>query len=74
MFYTDGATDLPAPYALDEEQLSGIIARATASSASAEDIADRIHEALDSVLSFDRRDDDIALLVLRITDHAIIEP
>ena len=32
-------------------------------------IADRIHEALESILPFDQRHDDLPLLVLRVTEE-----
>ena len=68
VFYTDGATDLRPPHALTEQQFADVIERAAAYGATAEMIADRIHEALESILPFDQRDDDLALLVLRVTD------
>jgi PAS domain S-box-containing protein len=68
LFYTDGATDVRRPYGLDSEQFAQVVGRAASDARSAEAIADEIHKALDSIVSFDRRDDDIALLVLRIAD------
>ncbi len=67
VFYTDGATDLRPPHALTEQEFGNVIERAAAHGATAEMIADRIHEALESILPFDQRDDDLALLVLRVT-------
>ncbi len=69
LFYTDGATDVAPPHGLDGEQFAEMFASATVGASSAEDVADLIHQALDAVLRFDRRNDDIALLIVRITPH-----
>lgn len=65
VLFTDGATDLPAPHALDPEQFRALVAHATADAGTADDIADRIHTTLGQILPFELRDDDIALLVVR---------
>ena len=67
VFYTDGATDVRPPHCLDESQFTTLIEQAVAAGGTTESIADRIHAALDDVLSFNLRNDDIALLVLRVT-------
>ncbi len=69
VFYTDGVTDVPPPHSLDPLQLGTLVERATRHEGSAEVIADRIRDELGAVLPFDRRDDDIALLVLRVDDR-----
>ena len=66
VFYTDGATDVRPPNSLTTEEFTHLVATATAPGGTAEAIADRINDALETVLSFERRDDDIALLVLRV--------
>jgi serine phosphatase RsbU (regulator of sigma subunit) len=66
VFSTDGATDLRPPHNLEPEQFTELIERACRAGGCAETIADRIHGALTAVLPFDRRNDDIALLVLRV--------
>jgi serine phosphatase RsbU (regulator of sigma subunit) len=68
VFYTDGATDLPPPHALDNAEFISMVEQATASATTAEQVADRLQDALDSVLSFEDRNDDIALLIMRIAD------
>jgi serine phosphatase RsbU (regulator of sigma subunit) len=68
VFYTDGATDVRPPYALDELELTRIVEVAVRSGHTAEAIADGLRDALARVLAFEDRDDDIALLVLRVTD------
>jgi serine phosphatase RsbU (regulator of sigma subunit) len=70
VFYTDGATDLPPPHALDNAEFISMVEQATGKAATAEEVADRLHDALDSVLSFDDRNDDVALLIMRIADTA----
>ncbi len=70
VLYTDGATDVPPPHGLDPAQLCELVERAARGGGSAEVIADRIHQELGAILDFDLRDDDIALLVLRVDeDH-----
>jgi len=64
VFHTDGATDLRPPHNLDDAEFCELVRRAVERAATAETIADEIHESLDIVLAFARREDDIALLVL----------
>ncbi len=64
VFFTDGTTDVPAPHGLTDEEFRQLVQAAAADADSAETIADGIRARLDHVLPFDRRDDDIALLVL----------
>ena len=68
VFYTDGATDVPPPHLLDPDQFSAFVRDAvrTSTDLSAEAVADIIQARLEHVLAFNRRDDDIALLVLHI--------
>ncbi len=66
VFYTDGATDVRPPHFLDAAQFTGLVEEATASGGSAEAVADRIHHALEELVSFNLRNDDIALLILRV--------
>jgi sigma-B regulation protein RsbU (phosphoserine phosphatase) len=67
VFHTDGATDLPLPHDIDETAWIELVDTAVASGGTAEEIAHTIHEALEAVLPFESRHDDIALLVLRVT-------
>ena len=64
VFHTDGATDVPPPHDLDDEDWTNLVARAVQPGGTAEDIADRIQESLEAILPFETRHDDIALLVL----------
>jgi serine phosphatase RsbU (regulator of sigma subunit) len=74
VFYTDGATDIPPPHGLDEVALAGMVEQAAASGGTADDIAERMRGALEQVQSFERREDDIALLVLRVADPVTVRP
>jgi serine phosphatase RsbU (regulator of sigma subunit) len=67
VLYTDGATDVRPPHDLDPARLLALVDQAAHSSSTAEGVADRLHDALEAVLPFDQRNDDIALLVLRVT-------
>jgi PAS domain S-box-containing protein len=67
-FYTDGATDVRPPHSLDTEAMVELIARAARDRSTADRVADELHDALDAVLPFPKRDDDIALLILRRTE------
>jgi phosphoserine phosphatase RsbU/P len=67
-FYTDGATDLPPPHGLAYEQLTEMVADAAHGSSSVNSVADRLHDALEALLPFRQRNDDIALLILRTTE------
>ncbi len=64
VFHTDGATDVPPPDDLDEAQWVDLVSAAVRGGVDAEDIADRVHAGIESILPFASRHDDIALLVL----------
>ena len=68
VFYTDGATDVRPPHSLDRSQFLDLVQRAVHRGGSAEGIADQIRDALGAILAFNRRNDDIALLVLRVVE------
>jgi PAS domain S-box-containing protein len=65
VFYTDGATDLRAPYGLTEDQFGALVERA-ASGSTAEQMADNLRIYLGEILPFERRNDDLAILILRV--------
>jgi sigma-B regulation protein RsbU (phosphoserine phosphatase) len=67
VLYTDGATDLPAPYGLSREQFEQLVATAVAGAENAERVADALHDQLSAIRPMDQRSDDIALLVLNVT-------
>jgi len=67
VLYTDGATDVRPPHDLDPARFLALVDKAVHSTRTAEEVADRLHEALETVLPVNRRNDDIALLVLRVS-------
>ncbi len=69
VFYTDGATDV-AKYSIDEAQWCQLVMTAARSASTANEIADNIRNALEHVLSFDQRNDDIALLIIKVLKTA----
>ena len=70
VFYTDGATDLRPPHGLDAQRFAILVEKAVAAGGTADDVADAIHDGLDSVYAFADRNDDIALLVIRVLDQS----
>jgi len=64
--YTDGVTDLPPPHALAPEEVCEIVDEAAKAASSADEVAAYLGHALEARLPFTMRNDDIALLVLRI--------
>lgn len=65
VFYTDGATDVPR-HSLNEHHWNALVTTASPAAATAEAIADHIRDSLDLVLPFAHRNDDIALLILKV--------
>ena len=66
VLYTDGITDVRPPYALTESELAERAVHATSQAASVETIASRIEADLQDLLPRHLRQDDVALLLLRI--------
>ncbi len=67
VFFTDGATDVPR-HSLDEQRWSELVARAARATTTADEVADNIRDALEVVLPFDQRNDDIALLIVKVRE------
>ena len=65
VFYTDGATDVPN-HALDETRWRELVQAAARAATTAEEVADNIRDSLELVLPFDQRNDDIALLIVKV--------
>src|SRR5207248_195793 len=65
--YTDGATDLRPPWALSGEDFSVLLEQSVRETASAEAAASNISERLQAHRPFTERNDDIALVVLRVS-------
>ncbi len=66
VLYTDGVTDVSPPHGLEPAALAGIVGKATEGGGSAEDIAVRLGDAIEDLLPISERNDDVALLVLRV--------
>ena len=66
VFHTDGATDAPPPHDLDENQWMQLVGEAARPGGTAEEISIRIERALEAVVPFELRADDIALVVLAV--------
>jgi sigma-B regulation protein RsbU (phosphoserine phosphatase) len=66
VFYTDGAIDVPPPHDLDADDFATLVSAATRAGKGADDIAERIEDALGAHLDFNLRQDDVALLVLHV--------
>lgn len=66
VIHTDGITDVPDPYGLDDEALAAIVSHAAAAPGGAEPVAERLRAAVGAVLPLNERDDDIALVVVRV--------
>ena len=64
VFHTDGATDVPPPHDLDDDAWTSLVGQAAQLGGTAETIANRIQQSLETILPFNARHDDIALLVL----------
>ncbi|MFN8052053.1 MAG: SpoIIE family protein phosphatase [Acidimicrobiales bacterium] len=63
---TDGITDVPSPYGLDEAAMGDMVTAAAGAGGHAERVAERLGEAVQRILPLPDRDDDIALVVLRV--------
>jgi phosphoserine phosphatase RsbU/P len=66
VFHTDGATDVAPPHDLDDAAWQELVRDAARSGGSAEGVAENIQGALEAILPFKSRNDDIALLVLAV--------
>ncbi len=63
---TDGITDVAPPYGLTEEQRVELIRTAARAEGTAEEVARGVQTAIEDVLPISQRDDDIALVAIRI--------
>lgn len=70
VLYTDGITDVPPPHDLDDSDMRELLSKAVIGTESAEEVADRIFDAVQQIKPLDRRDDDIAILVVRLDADA----
>jgi serine phosphatase RsbU (regulator of sigma subunit) len=67
VFYTYGITDLRPPHTLDDDDLATLLQTVRRECVDAETMAAGIEAALGQLLAFDKRNDDIALVVVEIT-------
>ncbi len=70
VLYTDGLTDVRPPHDLDPDRLVRLVSEAASTDGSAEEVAARLGAAVEAVLPVLERDDDLALVVLRVTPDA----
>lgn len=66
VIHTDGVNDVRPPHALDDTGLRLLVAEASAVSGPAEVVAERLGTAISDILPIPDRDDDVAMVVLRI--------
>lgn len=66
VLYTDGVTDLPPPHGMDLSEMLGAVARAGRAGTSADQVAANLGDEIASKLPLTDRNDDIALLVLKV--------
>lgn len=68
VMYTDGFTDARPPHDLDDDAFQALIRDAGAGTTCARELADRIVAAVEAIQPIRERNDDLALMVLRITE------
>jgi serine phosphatase RsbU (regulator of sigma subunit) len=66
VLYTDGITDVRPPHDLDPDALAAIVGRAATSADSAAAVVDGLGRELAAILPIADRNDDIAILVLKV--------
>jgi sigma-B regulation protein RsbU (phosphoserine phosphatase) len=66
VLYTDGITDRPPPYDIDTETVEHVIAFAARSAPDAATLADTLQTRLEQLNPIPQREDDVALLVIRL--------
>jgi serine phosphatase RsbU (regulator of sigma subunit) len=70
VLYTDGLTDVPPPHNLSSEALTSLIERAADGIVTADVVATCLGQEIEARLAFPSRDDDIALVVLKVDKRA----
>jgi PAS domain S-box-containing protein len=68
LLYTDGITDVAPPHDLSPEALVELFDAASTPGSSAAEVADRLGGEISAILPLAERNDDIALLVVKIAD------
>ena len=67
VLYTDGVTDVRPPHDIDADVLARMVQHACERGDTADEVAEHLRERIEAVLPLALRNDDIAVLVLRIT-------
>jgi serine phosphatase RsbU (regulator of sigma subunit) len=67
VLYTDGITDVRPPHDLSPDDMKDMVGNAAADASTAEAVASNLGVFIDRKLPFAVRDDDIALLVLKMS-------
>ena len=67
VLYTDGITDVSPPHGIDPNALAEMVAKAADGDTSAEDVAAHLGDAIEEVLPISERNDDVAILVVRLS-------
>jgi PAS domain S-box-containing protein len=66
LLYTDGVTDVRPPHDVSDDALCDIVEEASAAAFTAAEVADQLGRELSAILPLAERNDDIALLVVRV--------
>ena len=66
VLHTDGVNDVAPPHGLDDAMMLSMVAAASASGGTAELVAERLGSAIAGVLPIAERDDDMAIVVVRL--------
>jgi PAS domain S-box-containing protein len=66
VFYTDGVTDVAPPHDLDDDALLQLVTSAVLGSGTVADVVDRLGAAVEAVLPIPQRNDDVALVAVRV--------
>lgn len=74
VLYTDGVTDVPPPFALDNDAVVALVQTAASGSTDATTVTSKLLGGIEAVLPISRRHDDMALLVVRIADSPTEDP
>lgn len=69
VLYTDGITDRPPPYDIDQATLEAVIGRCATASATADDVLDTLGVEVERLSEGQLRQDDVALLAIRFCER-----
>lgn len=67
VMHTDGINDVRPPHGLDDDALMAMVSAAATPPGSADDVAERLGTAIADVLPIPQRDDDMAVVVIRLS-------